>query len=43
MVIRITAVSHMPLPAALPLFAGGLGVLGLVVRRRKKKIAAARV
>jgi hypothetical protein len=30
-----------PLPAALPLFAGGLGVLGLVARRRKWKVAAA--
>ena len=25
-----------PLPAALPLFAGGLGVMGLIVRRRKR-------
>jgi hypothetical protein len=30
-----------PLPAALPLFAGGLGVLGLFARRRKQKNAAA--
>jgi hypothetical protein len=30
-----------PLPAALPLFAGGLGALGLLGRRRKRKIGAA--
>ncbi len=30
-----------PLPAALPLFAGGLGVFGLLARRRKRKNAAA--
>src|SRR5262249_2698200 len=30
-----------PLPAALPLFAGGLGVIGLLARRRKRKIVAA--
>jgi fibro-slime domain-containing protein len=29
-----------PLPGALPLFAGGLGFVGLVTRRRKRKIAA---
>jgi hypothetical protein len=29
-----------PLPAALPLFAGGLGVMGLFARRRKRKSAA---
>ncbi|HEY5504498.1 MAG TPA: VPLPA-CTERM sorting domain-containing protein [Sedimentisphaerales bacterium] len=29
-----------PLPAALPLFATGLGVMGLVARRRKRKSAA---
>ena len=30
-----------PLPAALPLFAGGLGVIGLLARRRKRKQMAA--
>ena len=30
-----------PLPAALPLFAGGLGLFGLLARRRKKKAAVA--
>ena len=35
------AVSETPLPAALPLFAGGLGVMGLLARRRKRKAAAA--
>ena len=30
-----------PLPAALPLFAGGLGVIGLIARRRKRSIAKA--
>jgi len=32
-----------PLPAALPLFAGGLGVFGLLARRRKKKAAVSAV
>ena len=30
-----------PLPATLPLFAGGLGAMGLLGRRRKRKNAAA--
>ena len=29
-----------PLPAALPLFATGLGIIGLVARRRKRQAAA---
>ena len=29
-----------PLPAALPLFAGGLGVIGLLAQRRKRRAAA---
>ena len=32
-----TPVSQVPLPAALPLFATGLGVLGLLGWRRKRK------
>ena len=32
-----TAVAATPLPAALPLFAGGLGMVGLLARRRKRK------
>ncbi len=35
--ISFQAVPSTPLPAALPLFAGGLGVLGLFGRRRKQK------
>ena len=35
-----SAVSETPLPAALPLFATGLGALGLLGWRRKKKTAA---
>lgn len=30
-------ISNTPLPAALPLFAGGLGIMGLLARRKKKK------
>jgi hypothetical protein len=36
-----TVVSPVPLPAALPLFATGLGALGLLGWRRKKKATAA--
>jgi hypothetical protein len=35
-----TAASATPIPAALPLFASGLGALGFFGRRRKKKAAA---
>ena len=37
---EISAVSTVPLPAALPLFATGLGALGLLGWRRKRKVAA---
>ena len=40
-VITYTGVSATPLPAALPLFASGLGALGLLGWRRKRKNAAA--
>jgi hypothetical protein len=33
-------VAATPLPAALPLFAGGLGLLGIVTRRKRKRQAA---
>jgi hypothetical protein len=35
------SVNSTPLPAALPLFAGGLGVIGFLAGRRKRKNAAA--
>jgi hypothetical protein len=43
MVIRITAtdIPSVPVPAALPLFASGMGALWLVARRKKKTTAAA--
>jgi hypothetical protein len=34
---EVSATAATPLPAALPLFAGGLGVLGLLAQRRKRK------
>jgi hypothetical protein len=37
----ITAVAATPLPAALPLFASGLGAMGLIGWRRKRKTTAA--
>lgn len=36
-----TTVNPVPLPAALPLFAGGLGLLGFLSRRRRKPMAEA--
>ena len=36
----VTASSATPVPAALPLFAGGLGLIGLLARRRKQRYAA---
>jgi hypothetical protein len=33
-------VAPTPLPATLPLFAGGLGLMGLIAKRRKRKAAA---
>jgi hypothetical protein len=36
-----SVVSSTPLPAALPLFAGGLGMFGLLAGRRKRKASAA--
>ncbi len=38
--VAASLVDPTPLPATLPLFAGGLGVLGLITRRRKRKVAA---
>jgi hypothetical protein len=38
--VRTGDVGATPLPAALPLFAGGLGLIGLLARRRKKNAAA---
>jgi hypothetical protein len=38
--VLFTPVSSTPLPAALPLFAGGLGALGLFGWRRKRKASA---
>jgi hypothetical protein len=37
--ISVTAADATPLPAALPLFAGGLGLIGLLARRRKQRAA----
>ncbi len=43
MALTGSELSQTPLPAALPLFAGGLGALGLLGWRRKKKAAASAV
>jgi hypothetical protein len=36
----VNAVSQTPLSAALPLFAGGLGLVGLLAWRKRQKAAA---
>jgi len=41
--VELTALSETPLPAAFPLFVTGLGALGLIGWRRKRKQAAANV
>ena len=41
MVARAGAAAGFPLPAALPLFGTGLGVIGWLARRRKRKGADA--
>ena len=41
--LALTSPNAVPLPATLPLFASGLGVLGLLGWRRKRKNKAARV
>ena len=38
--LGVGLLSQTPLPATLPLFAGGLGAFGLLARRRKRKTAA---
>jgi hypothetical protein len=38
--VSIGTLSAAPLPAALPLFAGGLGVMGWLTTRRKRKAGA---
>ena len=35
--LTFTAVAETPLPAALPLFAGGLGLIGLLAHRKRRK------
>jgi hypothetical protein len=36
-----TSLTQTPIPAALPLFAGGLGLIGVLARRRKRQAAPA--
>jgi hypothetical protein len=38
---QILAVAATPIPAALPLFAGGLGLMGFLSRRRKRNVLGA--
>jgi hypothetical protein len=40
MLIQADAVSNVPLPATLPMFAAGLGVVGLLARRRNRMLAS---
>ena len=40
LVVGVPVPSNVPLPAALPLFATGLGALGLLAWRRKRKVTA---
>jgi hypothetical protein len=37
---QLIGTAETPLPATLPLFATGIGALGLLVRRRKRKAAS---
>jgi PKD repeat protein len=41
MEVDVSDVSPTPLPAALPLFAGGLGMVGFIARRKKRNALAA--
>ena len=40
MVVKVTFANATPVPAALPLFASGLGAMGVLGWRRKRKLAA---
>jgi hypothetical protein len=39
--LEITDIAATPLPAALPMFMGGVGLIGLLARRRKRKALSA--